>query len=313
MYRATYSFTFITRAILSFTLFCTVGTSIPLFAQHSRPKVLIVIAHPDDESGMAATVYKLTHDLHATVDLALITNGEGGYKYSTLAEAVYGLELTKEPVGRKHLPRIRKKELQAAGKIIGIRHYHWFDQKDHRYTQNIHEAFTAIWDTAMIAQRLTRLMQRERFDLVFTLLPLDETHGHHKGATVLALEAASRIDMSRRPIVLGVTVSSKKDTTDVRYSELNGFPRTRITTGVPRFRFDRTQSFGFKNRLTYKVIVNWEIAEHKSQGTMQLFMNEGDFEHFWWYDANDAARFESVKEIFDALAVNRYPDLKYTE
>ena len=51
--------------------------------------------------------------MKGSVDLALITNGEGGYKYSTLAEDIYGLELTDEEVGRKYLPDIRKKELEA--------------------------------------------------------------------------------------------------------------------------------------------------------------------------------------------------------
>ncbi|WP_394776582.1 hypothetical protein, partial [Flavobacterium sp.] len=36
-------------------------------------RVLIVTAHPDDESGFAATVYKITHELKGVVDLAVIT------------------------------------------------------------------------------------------------------------------------------------------------------------------------------------------------------------------------------------------------
>ena len=83
----------------------------------SGPRAWIVTAHPDDEVNFAVTVYKITHDLHGVVDLALVTNGEGGYKYSTLAESVYGLELTDEKVGRQYLPTIRKQELMAGGKI----------------------------------------------------------------------------------------------------------------------------------------------------------------------------------------------------
>ncbi|MBK6879153.1 MAG: PIG-L family deacetylase [Ignavibacteria bacterium] len=49
------------------------------------PKVLVVTAHPDDDAVFAATNYKIVHDLGGIVDLALVTNGEGGYKYSTLA------------------------------------------------------------------------------------------------------------------------------------------------------------------------------------------------------------------------------------
>src|ERR1051326_1544551 len=48
------------------------------FSQTAPPKVLIVIAHPDDESAFSATVYKITHELKGTVDLLMVTNGEGG-------------------------------------------------------------------------------------------------------------------------------------------------------------------------------------------------------------------------------------------
>ena len=53
-------------------------------SQDNPPKILIVTAHPDDDASFAGTNYKIVHDLKGIVDLALITNGEGGYKYSTL-------------------------------------------------------------------------------------------------------------------------------------------------------------------------------------------------------------------------------------
>src|SRR3954463_13755581 len=93
-------------------------------------KVLIIDAHPDDESAYAITVYKLTHELNGTADLVVITNGEGGYKYSTLAESYYGKKLVNEADGRKNLPAIREKEMRAAGKIIGISNYYFLQQKD---------------------------------------------------------------------------------------------------------------------------------------------------------------------------------------
>jgi hypothetical protein len=63
--------------------------------------------------------------------------------------------------------------------------------------------------------------------------------------------------------------------------------------------------------LNYKIIVNWEIAEHKSQGTMQLAMNSGDLEDFWYFDVNPPDGRERTKRIFDELAVNHYPELVY--
>lgn len=276
-----------------------------------HPRVLIVTAHPDDESGFAATVYKITHDLKGTVDLALITNGEGGYKYSTLAEDWYGLELTDEKVGREYLPTIRKRELMAAGKILGIHDYFFFDQLDHKYTQNVDSVLKYVWDLPAIKDRLRKIMTDRRYDYIFCLLPTPDTHGHHKGATIMALETAAALPSEIRPVVLGGSVSSKSDTGNRAFTGLPDYPVTAIASGAPSLRFDRTQKFGFRDALDYKIIVNWEIAEHKSQGTMQTLVNLGDYEEFWWFDANDPSKMEQARAMFEKLKVNNYPKKTY--
>ena len=126
------------------------------------PKVLVVTAHPDDETGMAVTIYKITHELKGTVDQCVITNGEGGYKYSTLSEDYYGLELTDEKVGRKHLPQIRKQELMNAGKIIGITNHFFLDQKDAGYSLNEKEPLDTTWNVAWVNTRLSEILKTVR-------------------------------------------------------------------------------------------------------------------------------------------------------
>ena len=285
---------------------CTQST---LIAQ-SSPNVLIVTAHPDDESGMAATVWKITHALQGNVDLALVTNAEGGYKYSSLGNIIYGHELTDEDTGRALLPAIRKKELMAGGDIIGIRNYFFLDQQDHRYTRNVDSTLSFVWDTAFVAKRLTEIVEKEEYDYIFCMLPTLGTHGHHKGATIMALKATSWIEEGKRPTVLGVSVSTKGDSVEV-FKGLEGYPQTTISRGLPSFHFDRTTKFGYKNRLDYKIIVNWLIAEHKSQGTMQLGMNRGDLEEFWWFDMNDDKKFGETKELFRQLAEPFFEELEY--
>jgi len=73
-------------------------------------RFLYICAHADDETLFGATIWKLTRELKvAQFDILLITNGSGGYRFSTLAEHVYNLPaLTSEPVARKLLPNIRK-------------------------------------------------------------------------------------------------------------------------------------------------------------------------------------------------------------
>ena len=44
---------------------------------HRQPKVLIVVAHPDDEYAFAATIYRITRELGGIADQVIITNGGG--------------------------------------------------------------------------------------------------------------------------------------------------------------------------------------------------------------------------------------------
>ena len=281
-----------------------------LFAQ-TEPKVLIVTAHPDDDASCAATVYKITHELKGKVDIALITNGEGGYKYSTLAEDYYGKELTEEKIGREYLPEIRKKELMAGGKIVGVRNYFFFDQQDNMYTLDAHDIITTVWDTAAIKHRLKQIITKGKYDYIFCLLPVPETHGHHKSATLMALLTVQELPAAIRPVILAVSGANKTDTVKTNFSVLEGYPITAINQSAPVFMFDRTQPFGFKDRLNYKIIVNWLIAEHKSQGVMQLLMNEGDYETFRYFAINPPGKIEQVKALFQAIAVNRFKKKNY--
>ena len=76
------------------------------FAQ--GPKVLIVTAHPDDETMFPVTVFKITHELKGSADLALITDASGGFN-GMVASMYYGMNMLDSVVGRKNLPLIRKK------------------------------------------------------------------------------------------------------------------------------------------------------------------------------------------------------------
>lgn len=273
-------------------------------------KILIVIAHPDDESGFCATIYKITHDLNGKVDLALITNGEGGYKYSTLAEAYYGKELTDPAIGRQYLPTIRKQELMNAGKILGVRDYFFLDQKDDKYGLNVKDPLDTAWDVTLIKHRLTQIMTKTKYNYVFCLLPVPQTHAHHKAATILALDVANTLPPEQRPIVLGVTDANKTDTSKISFSELDGYPETKINTTAPIFTFDRSVHFGFNKVLTYKIIAYWEIAEHKSQGTMFSGIIP-DYENFWYFLQNDPAGISETQHLFDRLKIIPYPVKTY--
>lgn len=292
--------------ILPLATLATIVLSYVLHGQTYPPSVLIVTAHPDDEMSFAATVYKITHDLKGRVDLAVITNGEAGFKYSTLAEAYYGAELTDERVGRSLLPTIRKRELMSGGNIIGIRSYYFLDQQDNAYTLNVDSVLRYVWDVPLIKNTLRSLLDRGAYDIIFVLLPTTDTHGHHKGAAILALDVVMGLPAERRPVILGGTTSSSLDTMPIQYTGLGQYPATSVSSGRSSFRFDRSTKFGFRDRLDYRIIVKWLIAEHKSQGAIHMSSNLADFEDFWWFDINDPSRLDSVRTLFERLAVVPY-------
>jgi N-acetylglucosamine malate deacetylase 2 len=254
----------------------------------AEERVLLVVAHPDDEYAFAATVYRITKELHGTVDQVVITNGEAGYRYSQLAEQFYHASLTQEAVGRARLPEIRRRETLAAGQILGIRHHYFLGQKDAKYTLNPEDAFR-LWDTGQTVRFLAALMRKEQYGFVFTLLPTRETHGHHRAATMLALQAAQQISTVQRPVVLGGDPAKAGD------------PLKEIG-GSPAFRFDRNASFGLNHSLSYQIVVNWMIAEHKSQGLFQTDCYKHDEERYWILDSGVQMPVDKTRRLFEALA-----------
>jgi LmbE family N-acetylglucosaminyl deacetylase len=285
------------KQILSLSILCFLFINTGM-AQ--GPKVLIVTAHPDDETGVAAVIYKVTHDLKGTADQCVITNGEAGYKYSTLGNDYYGLDLTDPETGRANLPRIRKQELINAGKVIGMNNIFFLDQKDAHYGLDEHEPLDTSWNVQWITTRLHEILAKTKYDFVFCLLPTGETHGGHKAATLLALRAVKDLQGLQKPIILGVSVNSKTDTL-YRFRQLKSYAETKVDGDTALYHFDMSIPFGYKGALNYKIIVNWEIAEHKSQGTMQLAMNHGDYENFWYFSINGPAGKAKCEAFFESL------------
>lgn len=277
--------------------------------ENARPRVLCVVAHPDDEIAFAGTLYKTATYLGGVCDLAVITNGEGGFKYSTLAEKVYGLALTDEAIGRAHLPRIRQQELAAGCRWLGVRRIFFLGERDHRYTQDVNEVLgpdAEVWDLARVRAELDRILAAGDYDFLLTLAPTPMTHGHHQAAGILAVEAAERAALDHRPDVLCVRSSAP--------DEEIPFPAVHEDTPLDpeaRFRFDRTQKFGHRGRLDYTIIANWAIAEHRSQGTMQLLAGRGGIEHYFLFRANPAGAQARARAWFERLAEPQFTAREY--
>ena len=282
------------------SLFLFLIFSSNVFAQ-AGPKVLVVNAHPDDETSFPIILYKITHDLNGTVDLALLTDGSGGFNGSELGSVYYRLNLTDSLVGRSELPRIRKKELMEAGDIMGIRQYYFFEQLDDFYNFDPVPYVTGKrWNIPFVEKKLDKILAAGQYDFVVTMLPYAQQHGHHKTAVIMALRAIQRMRGPKRPVILAG--STYKDEKPEAFTMLEGFPETTIKKNAPGFYLDVSSHFGKGKQVSYQVIAHWVVAAYKSQGDMQQNPAYiGDKETFRIFDINDDSAIIKVSKLFEQL------------
>lgn len=282
----------------------------PVFSQLPKgPNVLVVTSHPDDETIFPVVLYKTVHDLNGTVDLALLTDGQGGFSNTELASQYYGINLRDSVIGRAYVPAIRKRELLAAGKIIGIRNVYFFDQLDDQYSQDPAPYIGGVkWDIPMVEKKLDAIFARTAYDFVIVLLPEPGQHGHHKASSLLALRAVQRLRSANKPVVLGALEVMKPELDTLKFTGLAGYPESRIRSGVPPFTFDRRYRFGNFDLMSYMVVHDWIVAEYKSQGdTQNNYMNKYDLEAFWYFDLNGEAGITKTKKFFADLKNSGFP------
>src|SRR5262245_24788896 len=112
--------------------------------QLMKTDLLVVTAHPDDESMMAATMARYA-DQGKRIALVSCTRGEGGGNS------------TGEESGAA-LGAVREAELRAAISIVGVRHLYFLDQADFGYTESV-RATLAKWGHEESLRRLVRLVR----------------------------------------------------------------------------------------------------------------------------------------------------------
>lgn len=274
------------------------------FAQ--RPKVLIVTAHPDDETMFPVVVFKITHELNGSADLALLTDASGGFN-GMVASSYFGMNMLDSAVGRKHLPRIRKQEMRASGEILGIKNYFFFDQRDDFYNRDEQPYLQGKrWNMNYVERRLDSILTAGRYDYVFCMVPHEGQHAHHKTASLSALRAVQRYKEAKKPIVLGGQSMNKEYT--FRFTELAGYPESRISPAAPVFAFDRSYGFGEANKHSYMIVADWVKAAHKTQsGDMNQAMHRGELETFWYFALNGDNRIGEVQQLFERLKNTGFP------
>lgn len=292
------------KALLSVCITVLASVSIS-FAQ--GPKVLVVTAHPDDETGFSVTMFKIARELKGVVDMAVMTDGGGGFADAQLGSVYYGVNLLDSVTARTHLPLIRKEEIAAAARIMGVRNIYFMEQPDDYYSTDIRPYLSGgNWDIPYVERRLDRLLQERGYDFVITMLPHPGQHGHHKTSAVLALRAVQRYKGPGKPIIIAGS-PMRNDAKPTDFTMLEGFPETRIKADAPSFRLDRAFRFKENDKVSYKIVADWVIGEYKSQGAIQENgIHRTDYEVYRYYDINEPAGIPRVRKLFEDLARSGY-------
>lgn len=234
---------------------------------------------------MRGTIYRITHELGGIVDQIVVTDGAGGRHFIAPALDLYLVSDRGDIAGQ--LPRVRRREVREAGKILGMRKQYFLGQPDNGYTLGPGDGFRT-WDVRYVRRELDRRLQSEKYDVVLTLLRTEATHGHHQTVAILALEAVCRMPASSRPALAGVCAGSES-TASAGFGELPGFPETRAVSRSPVWSFHRRTPLAVHSALDHSMIVNWVIAEHKSQGMFQMEYGRHTLEHFWQFAVSGAS------------------------
>ncbi len=148
-------------------------------AELLKVDLLGVFAHPDDETGVAATLAHYALGRNKTVAHAYLTRGEGGGNMvGTQSGPALGL--------------LREVELRDCLARLGVRYCCFLDQLDWAYTESL-SATLRKWGHEETLGRVVRAVRTYRPEVIITMNPAPNPgqHGHHQAAGLLAIEAFS--------------------------------------------------------------------------------------------------------------------------
>jgi LmbE family N-acetylglucosaminyl deacetylase len=134
-------------------------------------KVLVVIAHPDDETSCGGTIAKLTREQNEVV-IAIATNGDKGTHTVN--------------VSPQEISATRKKEMSNTAAILGVKDVIWLGFDDGTLESRKQE----------VKEMCFRVIRQEKPDVVLTFDPWKrwDVHSDHRTIGFAASEAAYLAD-----------------------------------------------------------------------------------------------------------------------
>ncbi len=165
-----------------------------------KADLLLVVAHPDDESEVGSFLAKAVFDEHKRVAVVFGTRGNSG-----------GNAIGQEQAGA--LASIREIEGRRALGYLGISNVWFLDAPDTPGQDVLRSLET--WDHGRALERLVRLVRLTRPSVMATWLPAysaGENHGDHQAAAVIATEA---FDLAGDPTQFPEQVTAPRNPRDI--------------------------------------------------------------------------------------------------
>lgn len=193
---------FIVYILLALTLPTFVAGQDSLGSKEDRFKadLLLVVAHPDDESVAGSYLARAIFDQHKRVAVVFGTRGNSG-----------GDEVGPEQAAA--LGAVREIEGRKALAYFGVSNVWFLDAPDTPGQDVLRSLET--WDHGRSLERLVRYIRLTRPEVIVTWLPdyvAGENHGDHQAAGVLATEA---FDLAGDPTVFAEQVTAPRNARDI--------------------------------------------------------------------------------------------------
>jgi LmbE family N-acetylglucosaminyl deacetylase len=165
-----------------------------------KADILLVVAHPDDETAIGSYLAKAVFDQQRRIAIVYCNRGTGGGN----------------TVGREQanaMGAIREIEARKAVAAFGITNV-WFLNGRDTPGQNLFQSLQS-WQHGAILEDVVRLVRLTRPEVIFTWLPhyvAGENHGDHQAAGVIATQA---FDMAGDPTVFPAQVTAPRERGDI--------------------------------------------------------------------------------------------------
>lgn len=168
-------------------------TTLVFAADRTKTDILLVVAHPDDDTLVSSYLARAIFDQNKRVAVVYCTRGDSGSN-SDGRERARALGTVREIEGRRSMA------------VLGITNVWYLDGRD-TASQNVLVSLGS-WPHGSVLEQLVRIMRVTRPEIVMTWLPSSvagENHGDHQAAGVVATEA---FDLAGSPVVFPAQVAA---------------------------------------------------------------------------------------------------------